>query len=77
MKNTRNKKQIHFLMHKNFTFLMHQGGIQNTIKWNKYRSQLTKQAKTNNLYYSIDPTFNKVNRLFVLQFENENRRASF
>ena len=28
-------------------------------------------TKTKNLNYLIDPTFNKVNRLFVLSFENE------
>ena len=28
------------------------------------------QAKTNNLNYLIDPTFNRVNRLFALLFEN-------
>ena len=30
---------------------------------------MTNQAKINNLNYLIDPTFNKVNRLFVLSFE--------
>ena len=48
-----------------------------TIKWNKYRSEMTNQTKTNNLNYLIDPTFNKVNRLFVLSFENEEDRTSF
>ena len=48
-----------------------------TIKWNKYRSEMTNQTKTNNLNYLIDPTFIKVNRLFVLSFENEEDRASF
>ena len=48
-----------------------------TIKWNKYRSEMTNQTKTNNLNYLIDPTFNKVNRLFVLSFENEKDRTSF
>ena len=38
---------------------------------------MTNQTKTNNLNYSIDPTFNKVNRLFVLSFENEEDRTSF
>ena len=47
-----------------------------TIKWNKYRPQMTKQTKTNKLNYVIDPTFNKVNRLFVLSFENEDDRTS-
>ena len=48
-----------------------------TIKWNKYRSKMTNQSKNNNLNYLIDPTFTKVNRLFVLSFENENDRTSF
>ena len=48
-----------------------------TIKWNKYRSKMINQSKNNNLNYLIDPTFTKVNRLFVLSFENENDRTSF
>ena len=32
---------------------------------------MTNQTKTNNLNYMIDPTFSKVNRLFVLSFESE------
>ena len=38
---------------------------------------MTNQTKTNNLNYLIDPTFNKVNRLFFLSFENEEDRTSF
>ena len=38
---------------------------------------MTDQAKTNNLNYLTDPTLNKVNRLFVLQFENEDDSTSF
>ena len=38
---------------------------------------MTKQTKTNNLNYLINPTFSKVNRLFVLSFENEDDRTSF
>ena len=45
-------------------------GFKRTIKWNKYRSEMTNQTKNNNLNYLIDPTFTKVNRLFVLSFEN-------
>ena len=48
-----------------------------TIKWNKFRSEMTSQTKNNNLNYLIDPIFTKVNRLFVLSFENENDRNSF
>ena len=32
---------------------------------------MTTQTKSYNLNYLIDPRFNKVNRLFVLSFENE------
>ena len=38
---------------------------------------MTNQTKTNNLNYLIDPTFNEVNRLVVLSFENEEDRTSF
>ena len=42
-------------------------GFKRTIKWNKYRSQLTIQPKNYNLNYLIDPTFTNVNRyLFCL-----------
>ena len=46
-----------------------------TIKWNKCRSEMTNQTKTNKLNYLIDPTFNKVDRLFVLSFKNEEDRT--
>ena len=52
-------------------------GFKRTMKWNKYISEMTTQTRTNNLNYLIDPTFNKVNRLFVLSFENEDDRFSF
>ena len=38
---------------------------------------MPKQTKANNLNYFIDPTFNKVNRLFVLLFENEDDKKYF
>ena len=47
-------------------------GFKRTIKWNKYRSEMTNQTKNNNLNYLIDPTFTKVNRLFVSSFKNDN-----
>ena len=43
-------------------------GFKRTIKWNKYRSQMTIQPQNNNLNYLIDPTIMNVNRLFVLSF---------
>ena len=51
-------------------------GFKRTIKWNKYRSEMNKQSKTNNLNYLIDPTFMKVNNLFILSFKNEDDRTS-
>ena len=42
-----------------------------TVTWNIYRSQVINQTATNNLNYLIDPTFNNVDRLFVLASENE------
>ena len=38
---------------------------------------MSNQTKSNNLNYLTDPTFTKVNRLFVLSFENEYDRSSF
>ena len=52
-------------------------GFKRTIKWNKYSSEMTSQNKTNNLNYLINPTFNVVNRLFVLSFKNEVKRTSY
>ena len=52
-------------------------GFKRTIKWNRYRSQITIQSQNN---YLIDPTFTKVNRLFVLSFKTiaeGDRRDSF
>ena len=40
-----------------------------TIKWNKYRSQITIQPQNNNWNYLINPTFTNANRLFVLSFQ--------
>ena len=50
-------------------------GYKRTIKWYKYRSEITNQTKRNNLNDLIDSTFTKVNRWFVLLFENENDRT--
>ena len=52
-------------------------GFERTIKWNKYRSEMTNQSKTNHLNHLIDPTFDMVHKLFVLSFENEEYRTSF
>ena len=40
-----------------------------TVKWKKYRLQITVQSNNNKLNFLIDPTFTRINRLFVLSFE--------
>ena len=52
-------------------------GFKRTIKWNKHNSEKTNQTKNNNLNYLIGSTFIKINKLFVLSFENENDRTFF
>ena len=52
-------------------------GFKREIIWNKYRSQMTTEAITNNLNILIDPTFTNVNRLFVLAYRNADVRQSF
>ena len=52
-------------------------GFKRTIKWTKCKSEMSNQAKNNNLNYLIDPAFIKANRLFVLSFENETMKYLF
>ena len=47
-----------------------------TINRNKYESSVKTFAKNRYLNHSINPSFQGVNRLFVLSFENENGRTS-
>ena len=47
-------------------------GFKRTIKWNKYRSQMTIQPQNNNSNYLFDSTFTNFNRLFVLSFSRNN-----
>ena len=51
-------------------------GFKRTIKWNKYRSQMSIQPQNNNINYLIDPTFTNINRLFVLSFPRNNNTDS-
>ena len=52
-------------------------GISTDFTWIKFRSQMINQTATKNVNFLIDPTFNNVNRLFVLAFPNEEDRRSF
>ena len=51
-------------------------GFKKTISWNKYGSSIKTFAQNKYLNYLINPSFQGVNRLFVLPFENENDRTS-
>ena len=44
-------------------------GFKRTVKWNKYKLQMTIQTNNNNLNYLNDPTFAKFNRLFALSLK--------
>ena len=44
-------------------------GFKRTIKWDKYRSQMTIQPQKNDLNYFIDLTFTNVFRSYVLSFQ--------
>ena len=52
-------------------------GFEEAINWNKYQSKVILQARNSYLDYFIDPSFQEVNILFVLSFENENDRESY
>ena len=51
-------------------------GFKRTINWNKYQSKISTEAQNQYLDFLINPSFNGVNRLFVLSFENKNERTS-
>ena len=41
-------------------------GFKRTINWNKYQSKVSRQKQNRRFNYSIDPSFQGVNILFVL-----------
>ena len=51
-----------------------ESGFKKTINWYKYQSKLEQLPQNRYLNYLIDPSFQGVNRLFVLSFENEDDR---
>ena len=51
-------------------------GFKRIISWNNYESNVKTFAQNGYLNYLINPSFQGVNRLFVLSFENENDRIS-
>ena len=51
-------------------------GFKRTISWNKYLAEPELLAQNANLNNLIEPSFQGVNRLFVLAFENDAQRTS-
>ena len=51
-------------------------GFKRTISWNKYLAKPELLAQNANLNHLIEPSFQGVNRLFVLAFENDAQRIS-
>ena len=47
-------------------------GFKRTISWNKYLAKPESLAQNLNLNHLIEPSFQSVNRLFVLVFEHDN-----
>ena len=51
-------------------------GFKRTINWNQYQSGPKTYAQNKFLNHLVNPSFQGINRLFVLSFENEDDRTS-
>ena len=51
-------------------------GFKRVINWRKYLSKPELLAQNPNLNHLVEPSFQGVNRFFVLAFENDNHRTS-
>ena len=51
-------------------------GFKRTINWDKFQSSIKPYAQNRYLNHLVDPSFQGVNRLSVLSFENGNNRTS-
>ena len=51
-------------------------GFKRVISWNKYLSKPELLRQTPKLNHLVEPSFQQVNRLFVLTFENDTQRTS-
>ena len=47
------------------------------MNWNKYQAKVSTKRQNQNLDFLIDPSFQGVNRVFALPFEDETRRTSY
>ena len=50
--------------------------FERTITWNKYQAKPELLAQNTNLNHLPEPSFQRINRLFVLAFENDEQRIS-
>ena len=53
-----------------------ESGFKRAINWNEYLSKPELLAQNPNLNHLVEPSFQGVNRLFVLAFENDTQRTS-
>ena len=53
-----------------------QSGFKRTINWNKCLAKTRNQARNRYLDFLIDPSFQRVNRIFVWSFEDDDSRES-
>ena len=51
-------------------------GFKRVINWNKYLSKPELLAQNPNLNHLVEPSFQGINRLFVLAFENDDNRTT-
>ena len=51
-------------------------GFKRTINWNEYQPEISSERQSQYLDFLIDPSFQGVNRLFVLLFKNEDDRQT-
>ena len=51
-------------------------GFKRVINWNKYLSKPELLLQNANLNYLVEPSFQEINRFFVLAFENDLHRRS-
>ena len=49
-------------------------GFKRAINWNKYQTKIPREGANHFLDFLIDPSFQGVNKLFVLSFQNEGDR---
>ena len=52
-------------------------GFKRTINWTKYQPKISTERQNQYLDFLIDPSFQGVNRVFVLSFEDEEQKTSY